>query len=323
TRVTTWPFSASPQPSAATSDCSASPHRTRSKAAAGHHDATQLRALIPKPGTPDANLFLSEALDPLLRHFDDGEKAALVECAAARNFETACAAGLLAGGPAMQIALTQKLEECRWLVAPHPQDARTRGGHGTSFRIDAQPTSPVIHPWLRLLLLTRLAGLPGAADSWRDTHRTLRDRAEAPSVERHYHSLALEEMDPVVGYLNGLLRDGTVSVGAWLHELYMITAAPMKEPVSLAVPAPQRAIELADRLAPNAYSGDLRDLAVLVAALWMASDPRNRLTGPPIPPDQAAPAELNETIARKLGDLAERLPRLRSPLINEAGMYRH
>ncbi|MGW2823006.1 hypothetical protein ACWC24_18745 [Streptomyces sp. NPDC001443] len=295
------------------------------EAAAAYRSAPQLRALIPRPGTPQAGDFLRDALKPLLRDFTDQQRTALVLCAAARNFDAACAAGLIVGDLGARIALAQKLEDCLWLVVPQPQDARARGGHGVGIHTEAHSASPVIHPWLRLLLLTELAGLPGPADPWENTHRTLRDRAGAQPVDQHYHSLALEDMDPAVDHLVDRLRDSTVPVGVWLRDLYAITAAPMREPVDTAVPAPQRALDLAHRCAPRNYAnpGIWRDLAVLVACLWMASDPRNRLPARPIPPGSSPSAELNETIARKLGNLAESPLLVRSELINEARMYWH
>ncbi len=78
------------------------------------------------------------------------------------------------------------------------------------------------------------------------------------------------------------------------------------------VSATLRADRLAAELAPRSFA-QRRALTVLVAALWLAADPRNRLPG--------ARPELNLTISSMFQDLAMRSDPRRVGLRHEAAKY--
>lgn len=79
-----------------------------------------------------------------------------------------------------------------------------------------------LHPWLRRILLYELAASAG----WKNAHRELRrycDEHERP-VEAAYHSLALDDAHPAVGYLSSIFHK--VDAGHWIQEFKVITSAP-------------------------------------------------------------------------------------------------
>ncbi|NUT49612.1 MAG: ATP-binding protein, partial [Saccharothrix sp.] len=76
---------------------------------------------------------------------------------------------------------------------------------------------PVMLPALRHLLLRRLAADP---PRWTAVHTWLRDNGR--EEDRHYHALALRDVDAVVRRLASLLPD----TRSWLAELDAVTAAP-------------------------------------------------------------------------------------------------
>jgi hypothetical protein len=184
----------------------------------------------------------------------------------------------------------------------------------------------VLQPWLRLVLLQALArrDRTGAA-AWDTVHRLLRDwHRGQPDSQQHrldaqYHSLALGELDEVVGHLARQLRL-TSGIDSWLYELYAVTAAPMPEPVPPSGPGEgrhpayprDRVRELAHRLAPAALE-EHGALTTLVTALWLAADPRNRTEARP---------ELNSTIASNFGLLVEKFHHFFSGLAMEVERYR-
>jgi hypothetical protein len=295
-------------------------------------DVALLRGLFASPAVPApfhlARPSLDEALDPLWRAFTADQRAALTVCAAARDFEGARKAQLLgAFEQDIQNTLASKVGTHLWLVAPSPQDAGTRGGRGSGYLApsDPLPAQPVIHPWLRLLLLAQLAyprneapERPQGLATWESVHRRLQTWNRAPSqiLDRQYHTLALEEMDPVVEWLGRRLEDPAVSPDTWLYELYMVTSAPQKDPCLPQQSASERAYAIAKELAPVAYSSR-HYLAVLVAALWLAADPRNRISRP-----EAGPSELNPIIQVALQQLAMNRTLPRPRLLDEAQKFR-
>jgi hypothetical protein len=119
-----------------------------------------------------------------------------------------------------------------------------------------------------------------------------------------------------VEWLGRRLEDPAVSPDTWLYELYMVTSAPQKDPCLPQQSASERAYAIAKELAPVAYSSR-HYLAVLVAALWLAADPRNRISRP-----EAGPSELNPIIQVALQQLAMNRTLPRPRLLDEAQKFR-
>ncbi|MEU9112924.1 hypothetical protein AB0D04_14330 [Streptomyces sp. NPDC048483] len=284
-------------------------------AAAGlpDHDGdstARLRGMVTGPGEPDRTV-----LDHLLAGLTDAEKEPLITAAAAREPETVVDAGLidadaydtLMGGFGIRL----------WLTDPAPQDAAARGGqvpdHPDGRRPPPPASRPALHPWLRLLLLQELARRPGR---WSQVHGDLKTwhRANARDerrIDELYHTLALGELDAVVAHLARRLAQ-LGDTDAWLYELYAITAAPLHRPVEPERSAALRTDALAQELAPESF-GAHRALTMLVAALWLASDPRNRLP--------AARPELHSTIGSMFRELAMKATPARVDLRHEAEKY--
>jgi hypothetical protein len=173
----------------------------------------------------------------------------------------------------------------------------------------------VLQPWLWQLLLRELAAR-GPLDTypgWDTAHERLYDWHKGQDgrlLDTHYHLLALGRLEDVVLRLDTSLR--TLPTTAWLYELYAITAAPMREPVDLGMTAAHRADLLAGELAPDAFRRN-RALTLLVTALWLAVDPRNRLP--------SAQPELNFTISASFRDLALHAEANGAVLRSEAARY--
>ncbi|WP_159037296.1 hypothetical protein [Streptomyces specialis] len=261
--------------------------------------------------------FARAALRYLLTDATDDRLAALTTCAAARELDAAVDAGLL--DDARHPLLLEEVGARLWLGPPVPEDAGTRGGHGSGYLPERchpvpLPGRPVLHPWLRLLLLRELATRPaGDAPDWTATHTTLRDwyHTQGQPLDEYYHRLALGELETVVDRLHVSL--GTLpDVDAWLYELYAVTAAPSRDPVNPGPPASRRALRLAEELAPRSFR-DHRALTVLVTSLWLATDPRNRL---PV----TAP-ELNHTIGAMFRELGTHAQPRAAGLLHEAHRY--
>ncbi|MGW1076148.1 hypothetical protein [Streptomyces sp. NPDC002537] len=263
------------------------------------HEAT-LRGILslPAPSAGDALPLGHAVLLDLLQGLTDDQRAALVACSVARAFDSACDAGLPdTFSIHTRNTLAGLMGTRLWLVDPVPQDAGARGGRGSGYLEHAHPrplpARPELHPWLRLLLLQKLAGRP---DRWDETHEHLQTwhQLHGHPLDVMYHALARGRLDDVVDHLaHGLL--GLPDTEAWLYELYAVTAAPLREPVVPEQTATLRVDRLAAGLAPRSF-GTHRALTVLVTALWLAGDPRNRLPG--------GSPELNLTIGSMFQDLA-------------------
>lgn len=279
-----------------------------------------LRGLLsaPAPGAGDAPVQTSlgsAVLEDLLQDLTDDQRDALVACSAAREFDSACDSGLLdTFSIHTRNTLARDTGTRLWLVDPVPQDAGVRGGRGSGYLENSHPRPlpgrPVLHPWLRLLLCRELARSPR---QWEEVHGRLRawHLLRGHPIDVLHHALALGRLDDVTDHLAaGLLEAGDTD--AWLYELYAITAAPLREPVVPEVSATLRADRLAAELAPRSFA-QRRALTVLVAALWLAADPRNRLPG--------ARPELNLTISSMFQDLAMRSDPRRVGLRHEAAKY--
>lgn len=262
----------------------------------------------PQDGDGAAAATLSEeALRYLLQGMEPEQLAGLVTCAASRDLESAVNSGLLEGfSPRVRDTLLEDTAERLWVVRPLREDAGTRGGRGSGY-LPSQgpnahpaplPDSPVLQPWLWLVLLRELAqrGEGDRYPDWTRAHELLREwhaARDGHELGTRYHELALGRVEDVVTHLAASLH--TLPTEAWLYELYAITAAPMRTPVVTDVPASHRADSLTRQLAPRGYR-DHRSLALLVTALWLAVDPRNRLP--------SARPELNFTISASFRDLA-------------------
>lgn len=271
-------------------------------------------------GTGGAVRLEQYALHHLLQDLGDQQRRALVLCSAAREFDTATDAGLLTRFTEQtQRTLGQEVRSRLWLVDPVPEDAGTRGGRGSGYLLGpAAPhllsSGPVMHTWLRLLLLGELAGLPDSSPlNWTTAHEQLCGwhRDHDRPVDALYHRLALGGLDEVVEHLSARMWE-LPGTAAWLYELYAVTAAPMRRPVDPELSAAERADALARELAPRSFR-DSRSLAVLTAALWLAADPRNRLPN-------AAP-ELNYTISSMFLELAVTSDARIAGLRHEAARY--
>ncbi|MCX4750348.1 hypothetical protein OG455_33385 [Kitasatospora sp. NBC_01287] len=248
-----------------------------------------------------------QAMHYLLQGMAPELLAGLVSCAAARDLESAVNSPLLADfSPQIRETLLEETAQRLWLVAPLTEDAGTRGGRGSRYlpttgrtaHPHPLPDSLVLQPWLWLLLLRELAARPadGPYPDWRAAHQRLHAwhaAREGHLLDAHYHRLALGELEEVIAHLEERLH--VLPTEAWLYELYAITAAPQREPVDTSMPASARADRLARELAPAAFRHH-RALALLVTALWLAVDPRNRLPN--------ARPELNFTISASFRDLA-------------------
>ncbi|MDT0308416.1 hypothetical protein RM780_15815 [Streptomyces sp. DSM 44917] len=273
-------------------------------------------AVLDAPGPDGAEPLARRALPYLLSDLTADQRDALIGCAAPRAFDTAVDSGLLERFTAhTQDTLLQEIGARLWLTAPEPEDAGTHGGRGSGYLLPTRhphplPERAVLHPWLRLLLLQRLAERPA---DWTAVHAALREwhlGRERP-VDAYYHSLALEDLEPVVARLHASLSV-LPDTAAWLYELYAITAAPLRRPVDPETAPARRAPLLAERLAPRAYR-EHRALAILVTSLWLAGDPRNRLPG--------GGHELIHTIGAMFRELGVHSDARAAGLIHEAAKY--
>lgn len=136
--------------------------------------------------------------------------------------------------------------------------------------------STVMQPVLRRLLLRDLAARDDdAQDGWRNVFSWLRDRAGQDEYARHYHALALGEVEPVVTWLDDHLGDPDerperLDAGPWLAALKTITAAPVRNPPA---EAPH---ERVDTSWAGRWDSQPARVACLVAGLQLSGEP---LTG--------------------------------------------
>ncbi|MGP3947593.1 hypothetical protein [Streptomyces sp. 7N604] len=311
------------------------------------HTPEDLRGLLDTPvqgqegAAPRGPQLAAAVRDHLLAGLTEGQRAAATRIAAARTPKAAVNSGLLNGQPEhARDTVMRELRTRLWLSRPVPEDANTRGGRGPSGYLrnlaalppaglpgvlpgsggDVPDTTydgrPVLHPWLRLLLLDELSGPPtGTEEEWRKIHGTLADwhHRHGQPLDSLYHRLALNGLEEVVRYFITGLRANDLR--PWLRELYHVTAAPVYRAQLSDAPPPRRAGELAREHAPEAYEDRAlgRPLAELCAALWLAGDPRNRL--PPGNP------ELNYKIGAMFRQLAMAADADADTLLDEAARY--
>ena len=178
-------------------------------------------------------------LRELLGEPSEATLAALEACSAARDVE-------------------QADELARSGLVPAP-----RGGAGlvpVVLQVRDQETGrTVMLPALRHLLLRRLAATP---ERWTAVHTWLRDHGR--EADRHYHALALRDVDAVVRRLESLLSD----TQAWFAELDAITAAPNDLDTDESDPG-----RVLATIGHTTTAEPGRTLARVVAALWPANDP--------------------------------------------------
>lgn len=211
--------------------------------------AVDLRGVLDLPDSSQPERTVADAvLETVLRGVPAALRRDLTTCAATADVANASrrhALGLAAGSGAS--ALDRFCATDLWVSQP---DRSAR---------------PVLHPFLRRVLLHALAARPDdAPDGWQPVHTRLRgyhlaERDDEPAAL--YHGLALGDVAAVVAYLDPRLR--TLHSRRWLLELKAITRAPRVTRPPAAAPRDQAA-ELA---------GGRDTLARLVAALWISNDP--------------------------------------------------
>jgi hypothetical protein len=226
------------------------------------------------------------ALDHLLEDFTAAQRDALVRCAAARDLSTGSRVlGAVTPGGASESLFNEV--RSRWLL-------------------ETERAQPRLHPWLRRLLLWRLAADPG---EWDTVHELMGDHFEAEGLpdEAMYHRLAAHRVDEVVDHLTGRFRE--LSAVRWIRLLNAVTAAPSR------LPADRPPLALLGDLAPEAPTHAITDVSVirgLVCARWLWSDP---LGDPGL--------RLNSVIAAKYDRLSELRGSDIVALYDEAERYRH
>ncbi|APU15346.1 MULTISPECIES: hypothetical protein [Actinoalloteichus] len=241
---------------------------------------------------PDAETgprLVDSALRQLLRGFAPDDVDLLVRCAAARDLSSA-------------IRLHSKFARlfnelrARWLLAPWTGD----GG-------EAPDEAPSLHPWLRRLLLWRLAE---RADDWTTVHEELAEHFRETGNPTHemYHRLAAGQLEKVTGHLAG--RFGEQHATAWVASFNVITTAPNRF-----APGDGPRTLFAGLLAAVPADSEVTVTALvrgLVAARWVwcdpLADPRRRL---------------KETLADGFGQLTRLSGRDVVVLLDEAERYRY
>jgi hypothetical protein len=221
------------------------------------------------------------ALGHLLRDFDAIDRGAIEECAAARDLSVGTR--VLSSGDTLFGQLRS-----RWLL------------------LSPGTVTPMLHPWLRRLLLWELARRPG---DWDTVHELLAEhfRTERQPVHEMYHRLAVGGVDEVTEHL--LLRLPTVPAAQWISEFNVITSAPNR------LPAPGGPLELIADLTPSRPEQAIDAASAirgLVAARWVWSDP---LADPAM--------RLNNLIAAGFTQLSQLRRNDMVALFNEAERYRH
>ena len=266
----------------------------------------------------------SLAREYLLNGLTSDQRQAAVWLSAARSPYAALNARLLNGRTEhARDTILVELRNRLWLFNAVPEDANTRGGVGSPGYLGQPPeeSRQVLHPWLRLLLLDELAGSgrPDAATYWEYAHTVLKSWYErrGRDIDVLYHRLALNELDTVVDSFRCSFRsmNNPSDAHRWLRDLYHVTAAPVNRTRFTGASPTYTADEFARRYASVSYADHElgRPLAELVAALWLAGDPRNRL-----PPGRP---ELNFRIAAMFRQLAMATDVDANTLLDEAARY--
>jgi hypothetical protein len=235
--------------------------RTMLDVLARQEEHVPLRRLLSVPAHPDRTAsFADEALGRLLGDLPASQVDDLVTASAGRGVEFLSDAAILGtdlpdGGGALYTFLLNNF----LLTVADDGDAR---------RV-------VLDPWLRTLLLHRLAQREDAERGWDAVHRRCRDHYEdqGQATEAQYHDLALGNVRSAVAHLaRPFTSDRQLDMATalkWLAELDVITSAPNRLPRD-AEPLTQ-VEQLIEGVPPTGSHGAA--LARLVAALWIAADP--------------------------------------------------
>jgi hypothetical protein len=178
------------------------------------------------------------------------------------------------------------------------------------FWLEPGPTAEswALHPWLRRLLIRRLATQP----TWQAVHRALRGKCEPDTVAAAYYDLAMENFTETATWLAKRFDrvrqgDGLTAEG-WIAEFNTITSAPNR--LDRTVTAEKRQ----EKLLSEHLTGDPESLFAtiftLVITRWVWSDP----LGDPL-------LTLNPILKHGFGELAVRCPRGQLRLADEATFY--
>ncbi|SEF74921.1 hypothetical protein SAMN02982929_00545 [Saccharopolyspora kobensis] len=195
--------------------------------------------------------FAERAREYLLQDFDPVQREVLVGLSAAPNLELATRAEVRLGR-ADDAGVLHEIRKRLWSVL----DGENR---------------LALHPWLRRLLLHELAARPDDHEErWvvlHDRHRQ-HHRENGNSPLALYHALALGDLAAVVGHLQRQFEQIATesAVAPWLARLELITAAPNRLRTDR---EPREQVEELARVVAPAEA----DLARLVAAKWLMSDP--------------------------------------------------
>ncbi|MFD2471665.1 hypothetical protein [Amycolatopsis silviterrae] len=238
-------------------------------------EVLQTLAVRYEPANPNT---LRESLYTKVTAADGGESTLLAEMCdyLLQDFSTASRQELVTASAAVDVEM---------LFHKEILDLRNPMGEGPLFKqladqlwLRADPDDPsryVLHPWLRRLLLRKLASRSDDHPlNWEKVHTRCRDFYEKNGrvAAARYHDLALENVDAVVTHLCKPLSAphaefDVPTAEAWLAELDTITAAP------------NRLVENADPYTQvqhhvGEWEGELETtVAWLVVSLWLARDP--------------------------------------------------
>lgn len=239
-------------------------------------------------GNPGSRVRLvDEALGLLLKEFSETERKALARCSAAVDLSVG--SQVLAGNSgALHGTSLFTAARSRFLLF-HPG-------------ADSEP--PALHPWLRRLLLWKLAEQP---EEWDEANSLLAGHFHSAGDVTHemYHRLAGHDIDAVTTHLTG--RYESAGTREWIDEFNIVTAAPNR------LPRTRDHAELVASLTPGtAHTDSPVEPAVraLVVARWLWSDP---LTDPEM--------RLGPLLAQRFGRLSEYPRSDNLHLFNEAERY--
>lgn len=217
-----------------------------------------LAALDAADASPDAMRAVLGRLsvDYLFGDLPPGQRRTLVRWSAARDVDVASQAtagpGSGASSSGDSTALHDELERRLWLVRGSPR----RG--------------PRLHPWLRRVLLWRLAGA-GQAE-WGAVHRRLAEHAMTRRryLDAAYHRLACGDVRAAVDHLSKQFHE--LDAEHWIREFGELTSAPGRH--NPAESPDERYEALMRERGPADRDDPVRDaLWSMVAARWIWADP--------------------------------------------------
>lgn len=227
------------------------------------------------------------SLDLLLNEFGDEERDTLTRCSAAVDLSVG--SQVLGGNFSAQPSTSLFLAARSRFLLFHP---------------GAVSEPPTLHPWLRRLLLWKLAERP---DEWDEAHALLAGHfaSVGQKTQEMYHRLAGHDVDAVTDHL--LRRYEEAGTLEWIDEFNVITAAPNRHPRT------QDHADLTSSLTPVETHTDNpveRAVRALVVARWLWSDP---LTDPEM--------RLGPALAQRFARLSEYPRSDNLHLFNEAERY--